>query len=380
MDKKTKKKKIIITIMICLIVTIGVTIGIACYNYYGYIGYKKDFLDDYFDVENNKKESNQIKIENAIRFTSSGYILNPGTLKFYDMGNKGNEMNEITSEKLDSGANINASFENGTLHLPNFFDLNLCVVKNTVQSDDTTSDILNYYFFISNIQYNYLSEMYPDFDPKNFFITQIDGIDEDSKEEMDDLIAEIKIDGSFDIGNLPSIWSYSLTTESDDVYASYALDDNTDNNTLENYKFPKIYRTNVSSVTLSKDSGDGTGKTEVKFGSENGVSFLICYYDSGLNISEPIIRGTFKTEFVDESPIEPSTISSVSQFYTGYNGNFNNPHYKIFVKPKIIQTCIITFVIAGIFTGILGAIWTIDMHANPTTNTNKKSKPNQKKS
>lgn len=374
MDKNFKKKKIIITIIICLIITIGATIGIACYNYYGYIGYKKDFLDDYFDVENNKKESNQVKIENAIRFTSNGYIINPGTLKYYDIGIKGNELNEITSEKLDNGANINASFENGTLHLPNFFDLNLYVLRNTVNSDDSPSDILNYYFFISNIQYNSLSEMYPDFDPKNFFITYIDGTNEDSQKEIDDIISEVKIDGDFDIGNLPAIWSYSLTTESDDVYSSYSLEDNTSNNTLENYKFPKIYRTNVSSVTLAKESGDGTGKTEVKFGSENGVSFLICYYDSSVSISEPIIRGTFKTEFVDEKPIEPNTISQVNYFYAGYNGNFNNPHYKEFITPKIIKTCIITFVIAGIFTGILGFIWTIDVHAEKTTDTNKKKK------
>lgn len=182
---------------------------------------------------------------------------------------------------------------------------------------------------------------------------------------------------TLNMNDLPAIWSYSLTTESDDVYSSYALEDNTSNNTLENYKFPKIYRTNVSSVTLAKESGDGTGKTEVKFGSENGVSFLICYYDSSVSISEPIIRGTFKTEFVDEKPIEPNTISQVNYFYAGYNGNFNNPHYKEFITPKIIKTCIITFVIAGIFTGILGFIWTIDVHAEKTTDTNKKKKENR---
>ncbi len=368
MSKKTNKKKIIITAIICLIVTIGITAGIGFYNYSGYIGYKKAFLDDYFDVANNKKESNQKRIENAVRFTSKGYIANPGSLKYYDIGDNGLEMNEITEIPLDSGENINATFKDGTLHLPNLFDLNLYVQLNNVTNDDEEVNIINYYLFISNIQYNYLSVSYPDFDPKNFFFTFVDGTNEESNKKITSTIEEVKINGDFDIGQLPSIWSYSLTTENDDVYASYSLIDN-----VENAEYPKIYRVNVSSTTLSEDSGDGSGKTTVSFGSENGVSFLLCYYDSKKGLSTPLIRGTYTPEMVDDKPITVETIKNATNYYTGYNTSYKNESYNSFIKPKIIKTCVITFVVSAIFTGLLGTIWTIDMRSN------KEKQPKNKK-
>lgn len=371
--KKTNKKKIIITTIICLVITIGITVGIGFYNYSGYIEYKKDFLDDYFDVENNKKESNQKRIENAVRFTSNGYIANPGTLKYYDIGELGLEMNEITDKPLDSGDNINATFKDGTLHIPNLFDLNLYVQLNTATNDEGTTSTINYYLFISNIQYNYLYNVYPDFDPKNFFFTFVDGTDEESNKKITSTIEEVKENGDFDIGQLPSIWSYSLTTESDDVYAAYSLIDNTENVTIKDNEYPKIYRINITSTTLSVDPGDGSGKTKVSFGSENGVSFLLCYYDSKNGLSTPLIRGTYTAEMIDGKPITAETIQNVANYYTGYNTSYKNESYNSFIKPKIIKTCVITFVVSGIFTALLGAIWTIDMHSN------KEKQPKNKK-
>ena len=43
-----KKTKLILTILICALITVGVTVGIGCYNYYGYDKYKTDFLDEFF--------------------------------------------------------------------------------------------------------------------------------------------------------------------------------------------------------------------------------------------------------------------------------------------------------------------------------------------
>lgn len=377
MNKNLKRKKIIITTIVCLLITLSATIGIAFYNYYGYIGYKGDFLDDYFDVENNKKESNQTKIENALRFTSNGYVTNPGKVTFYDIGEDGTEYNEITEKKLDSGAMINAYFSNGTLHLPNYFDLNMYTVRNTTISDENSMDTINQYLFFSNIQYNYLSKSYPDFDLKNFFITYVEGTDDKAKAEIDDLIEEIKVNGDFDIGALPSIWSYSLLTEEGDTYASYALDDNIDSPLPEGIEYPRIYRANITKITLSKESPTGESKTEVQFNNKNGVSFLICVFDDNNNISDAVIRGTYTPELVNGEPLTTETISKATNYNVGYNESFKNPHYKNFTMRKILISGSITFVVVGIFTSFLGFIWTIDL--KPQTNTIVEEKRKNKK-
>lgn len=374
MNKKLKRKKVIITTIICLLITIGATVGIAFYNYYGYIGYKGDFLDDYFDVEQKKKESNQVKIENALRFTTNGYVANPGEITFYDIGIDGTEYNEITDKKLDKGAIVNAYFSNGTLHLPNYFDLNLYTVRNTFTYEDETTDTINQYLFFSNIQYNYLSKTYPDFDVKNFFITYIEGTGEESKQEIDQLIKTVNENGKYDIGSLPTIWNYTLLTEEGDTYSSYALDDNIDTTIPDEYNYPRIYRSNITRITLAKDSGDGTGKTEVQFANQNGVSFLICMYDDVNDISKAIIRGTYTPELIDGNPLTSETITKAKNYQVGYNESFKNPHYKKFAMSKILVSSSITFVIVGVFTGFLGFIWTIDLKSQTNDSVEEKQK------
>lgn len=379
MNKKLKKKKVIITTIICLLITIGATIGIACYNYYGYIGYKGDFLDDYFDIEQKKKESNQVKIENALRFTTNGYIANPGEIKFYDIGKDGTEYNEITDKKLDNGSIVNAYFSNGTLHLPNYFDLNMYTVRNTFTYESETTDNITQYLFFSNIQYNYLSKTYPDFDVKNIFITYIEGTDENAKQEIDQLIQTVNENGKYDIGALPTAWSYSLSTEEGDTYSSYALDDNIDTPIPDEYKYPRIYRSNITKITLAKDSGDGKGKTEVQFNNKNGVSFLICMFDADNDISKAIIRGTYTPELVDGNPLTPETITKAKNYQIGYNESFKNPYYKSFTMPKLLISGSITFVVVGLFTGFLGFIWTIDLKSPEDTSVNEKQKSKKAK-
>lgn len=374
MNKNLKRKKIILTTIVCLLITIGATVGIAFYNYYGYIGYKGDFLDDYFDVENNKKESNQTKIENALRFTSNGYVANPGKITFYDIGEDGTEYNEITEKKLENGAMTNSYFSNGTLHLQNYFDLNIYAVRNTVVNAENSSDAINHYLFFSNIQYNYLTKIYPDFNLKNFFITYIEGTDEAAKQEIDALIQEIKKNGDYDIGALPSIWSYSLLTEEGDTYASYALDDNIDSPLPDTIEYPRIYRTNITKVTLSKVSPTGESKTEVQFNNKNGVSFLLCVFDDENNISETVIRGTYTPELVDGEPLTPENMNRATHYQIGYNESFKNPHYKTFIMRKILISSSITFVVVGLFTSFLGFIWSIDLRPQPNTGIDEKQK------
>lgn len=79
-----KKTKLILTILICALITVGVTVGIGCYNYYGYDKYKTDFLDEFFALDSSM--SNQDKIEHAVKWDYNDYIKHPGKLTFYDPG------------------------------------------------------------------------------------------------------------------------------------------------------------------------------------------------------------------------------------------------------------------------------------------------------
>ncbi len=381
MNKKVKQKKIILTTLICLFITIMITIGIGFYNYYGYIGYKKDFLDDYFDIDGTKKESNQTKIENAIRFTSNGYIVNPGNLNFYDLGIDGNEYNKITDKKLESGLNINAYIKDGTLHLPNYFDINLYALRNTIVAEkkEDNEDKMNYYFFVSNIQYKYLSSKYKDFDPKNLYINIFEGIDDNALKNASYFKNELKDpnDGDFIIGNACNIWSYTLTTEGDDAYASYALYDNNKDNATDNYQFPKIYRFNVSKGREVVTDDEGKKETlDKSFDSQKGITFVLYYYDLNRNISDVIVQGTYENEIVNGNILSIENIKNATNYQRGYNYNLNNAHYKTFIMPKIIKTSIIVFIVSLVFTGALGFIWTLEPKKVDEQNIVKKKKKN----
>ena len=59
---------------------------------------------------------------------------------------------------------------------------------------------------------------------------------------------------------------------------------------------------------------------------------------------------------------------------TGYNKNFYQESYKEFVKPKLIKTAIITFVVAGLITALFAAVWVLNPEEIQANNKAKKSK------
>ena len=71
--KKVKTIRTLIVVIVCSIITIGVTVGICCYNYYGYINYKKLYLEDYFDQNEGTNLSTQEKIQKAVKWDADVY-------------------------------------------------------------------------------------------------------------------------------------------------------------------------------------------------------------------------------------------------------------------------------------------------------------------
>ena len=153
---KTKKAKhTLIVVIVCVCITVLTTLGVGFYNYYGYVAYKTQFLDEYFDIHDKKTISNQEKIENALKWESAYYIKNPGKITFRDPGvNPYPTKTPIGSEKLDGDVlNVNAYFDGETLHLPNYFDVNFYSqyvdFSNAENAEEKAK--INYYFFFSNI-------------------------------------------------------------------------------------------------------------------------------------------------------------------------------------------------------------------------------------
>ena len=147
-----KKTKLILTILICALITVGVTVGIGCYNYYGYDKYKTDFLDEFFALDSSM--SNQDKIEHAVRWDYNEYIKHPGKLTFYDPGDFDKDMNHKdktlltdTPSTSTSSMFIGSYYKDGILHLADMFDLELYLTHYVDESSDVKYDKITYNFF-----------------------------------------------------------------------------------------------------------------------------------------------------------------------------------------------------------------------------------------
>ncbi len=241
-NKTNKSKKTLIVILICALVTIGITIGISCYNYYGYVNYKISYLTDYFDVNGEIGVTVEDKIERSLTWDSSFY-----TDKLNVSYRDPNSKETFTSEKVtnDTALHVNASIENNILHLPNYFDIHLYQMVAKSQ-DEKGTDVytLTYYFYFYNINYDTI----PDFDPNCIRMTFVNGIGEESDEELKKVLDDFNIEG--ETGNQPETYSYSIMSENDeDVLANFSIYDNPINTQEDDdkLKFYYVYRNRCTS-------------------------------------------------------------------------------------------------------------------------------------
>ena len=73
-----------------------------------------------------------------------------------------------------------------------------------------------------------------------------------------------------------------------------------------------------------------------------------------------ILEGTFEPELFDEKAVDITNYLQQQNVLTGYSESYNQPDYNTFVKPKIITSCAITFVVSALISAILGIIWTFE--------------------
>ena len=82
-----KRKIRIIPFLISLLIVLGSVIGIAIYSY-NWKTNRDRYLEKIFDIENKNGESTNATIDSAMKWTSSYYQFNPGTLTYRDSESK----------------------------------------------------------------------------------------------------------------------------------------------------------------------------------------------------------------------------------------------------------------------------------------------------
>lgn len=359
---KTKTIKTLIVVIICSLITFGATIGICFYNYYGYVEYKKHFLEYYFGQTEDASFTNQQKIENAVKWETS-YYTNQLNITYRDPSSK-----EIISKNKisnDKATNVNAYFENNVLHLPKYFDIEvyqqLTISTNEETGETKATNSFNFYF--SNIDYN--NEK--DFSPEYIYMTFVEGIGEESDEALDEALNAMDSEG-ISTGNISTIYSYALLGEEGDTLETYSIYDTARNVFAEEDDYYYIFKNRCAKSYDNKTT----------FGTVKEQTFCVYYMDDseeGSKELKRIVEGTFiPLENSEGNIISNDEFAELEFVSKGYNKNYYQADYKEFITPKIITSGLITFGVAGILSALLALVWLYD----PTKVTNKKGKKNKK--
>lgn len=364
MNKKHKSKISLIIILIIALITLGITVGICCYNYYGYAKYKVQYLEDYFDINEEHQLSNKEKIDRYQKWKSYAYTDELTYISYRDPITK----EEISNSKLVSelARNNNSYIENNTLHLPKYFDVDFYTQVVQSLNEDQTDYVysLNYNFYFSNIDYNQI----PDFDPQYIHMTFVDGIGEESDEALQAALDETA-DTGISIGMVSRLCSeVILNKDGDATLASVALEDSARNVFEEDDDFYYIYS---NSCAKSYDDQSTFGA------SKEGLTFSVYYLDEekGSSSFVNIIEGTFKPELNENNKIlTTDDFLEKDNIIEGYSSNYYQDSYNSFIKTKIIWTAVISFIASLAVCLLFTFVWMYDYNQNINTNSNKKKK------
>ena len=348
MNKKSNKRKTLIVTLLCAFITLGITVGICCYNYFGYVNYKILYLTEYFDVNGEVGVTVEDKVERSMMWDSSVY-----TDKLNVTYRDPNTKEEITSTRVtnDEAMHVDAYVEEYTLHLPNYFDMHLYqMVRESINDEGKVEYTLTYYFYFYNINYNTIK----DFDPQYIRMTFVNGIGEDSDEELQETLDDFDLNG--ETGNQPEIYSHTIMSENDtDSLATFSLYDNATNTfDEEEKKFYYVYRNRCNA----------SADDQTKFIEAKNLTFSVYYLNDDAETSAKLINlveGTFSAKLNEKGNVlTAEEIIKQEGLIKGYNKEFYQDSYNEFVKPKLIKTAIITFVVAGLITALFAVVWLIN--------------------
>lgn len=337
----------IIPFVISLLIVVGVTFGICWYSYHSYEGNKLLFLNDYFHEEDYETQESSLLIKHAVLMQANKYRKADSKITFLNS----DDYSDISTDNTDSSIPY---YTNGTLHLPNYFDIDIYILGTETNGDWT----YNYYFYLYNINYKHSN-----FDPENIQLLLVNGTGNATEEEkeadnykaygfdlLDTCYEELFDD---DTSNNPSItagsfYRYTYTGENAqttmfNIYDSKFINDENREEGADHLVFRMVPKTDNNHNKLD----DSTKITS------NDVSFCLFYNDDDNYYK--IVNGT----------IEDITTLSNLEYEEGYAGNPTLvPEYKQIIFGKVILHGSIAFVLSFIVAFLFYLIWMDDIPAH----------------
>lgn len=362
----------LIPFLMSLLIVGGATFGICWYSYHDYDLNKVAFYNHYFHLDDHEDYQTTDLLANYVKFHSNYYQrITSDELTYRDPNTKIN-YTENKHTSMDEVANLDAYYQNGVLHFPGYFSVEVYAIATETQGEWNYS----YYFLFYNINYKN-----GDYDPNKLRIVFVNGIGEgssaDSTDDTDDEYGDALLDTALDrikkqesggaSQSAPYYWSF--LSNNYPVFDNGFTNDEGRDEDSGHYVYNIAPRQDLDNHNIQDKDYYPTGE----------ITFSI-YYDLGTtdgeaNIEE-IVQGTLSNIQSPDDFVERTTLSK------GYEKNPYLANYKGFIWKKILLHGSITFVLAGIIAFLFYLVWMDEPKKDTKVTNTKYSKnkaPNTKK-
>ena len=366
--------------IIALLIVAGSVAGITLYSYYGHDTNKIKFANEYYHVEDYKSLTALEQIENHVKLSGDSYAHIVDGLSFYDIKSK-KEYNATPSDNSKNHIN-GATWENGVLHIPGWFDLT--VYAQTNYNNDAEEWTFTYYLYLFNVNYKTADMM------DKLYFCFVNGTGESGENELygvtklDVMIDEIRNAeyGGPDGANIPQ---FSYTGKQASSNPLYIYDNGATGAGVTESEVPYIYRLTSMTEALSTNSDLDDDITSRWFYELESSTFSIFHSGSyGLTDAisngttdelEEIVRGTYVNPYEDAEDFNSKVGDGV--VFDGADGSLYKVGYGKFMFWRLVIEGAVTFIVSGILAILYYLIWQ-DEEVEKTTKAPKKLKPKKK--
>lgn len=366
--------------IIALLIVAGSVAGITLYSYYGHDTNKIKFANEYYHVEDYKSLTALEQIENHVKLSGDSYAHIVDGLSFYDIKSK-KEYNATPSDNSKNHIN-GATWENGVLHIPGWFDLT--VYAQTNYNSDAEEWTFTYYLYLFNVNYKTADMM------DKLYFCFVNGTGESGENELygvtklDVMIDEIRNAeyGGPDGANIPQ---FSYTGKQASSNPLYIYDNGATGAGVTESEVPYIYRLTSMTEALSTNSDLDDDITSRWFYELESSTFSIFHSGSyGLTDAisngttdelEEIVRGTYVNPYEDAEDFNSKVGDGV--VFDGADGSLYKVGYGKFMFWRLVIEGAVTLLVSGILAILYYLIWQ-DEEVEKTTKAPKKLKPKKK--
>ena len=366
--------------IIALLIVAGSVAGITLYSYYGHDTNKIKFANEYYHVEDYKSLTALEQIENHVKLSGDSYAHIVDGLSFYDIKSK-KEYNSTPSDNSKNHIN-GATWENGVLHIPGWFDLT--VYAQTNYNSDAEEWTFTYYLYLFNVNYKTADMM------DKLYFCFVNGTGESGENELygvtklDVMIDEIRNAeyGGPDGANIPQ---FSYTGKQASSNPLYIYDNGATGAGVTESEVPYIYRLTSMTEALSTNSDLDDDISSRWFYELESSTFSIFHSGSyGLTDAisngttdelEEIVRGTYVNPYEDAEDFNSKVGDGV--VFDGADGSLYKVGYGKFMFWRLVIEGAVTFIVSGVLAILYYLIWQ-DEEVEKTTKAPKKLKPKKK--